>query len=858
MTEVKHTPMMLQYLEIKSQYPDAILFYRLGDFYEMFNEDAIVTSKALELTLTTRNKNAENPIPMCGVPHHAAKDYIKRLIDQGFKVAICEQMEDAKLTKGMVKREVIQVITPGTLIQDDSTIAKEHHFLLAIKKINDVFYLAMTDVATGDLNITQTNDWTQLLNELHAINPIEIIVEDALDSEWVKTLTRQLSAYVSQFNVSDTLKADYIRQWHLEDASTDEEQVLDYLFGYLFSVQKSAMQHIKSGQRYEVAQFMQMNHYAKSQLELTRSLRTQRKKGSLLWLIDHTKTAMGARLLSQWLEKPLLNRRTLETRHHRVDVLMRHYFERVDLQALFVSIYDLERLVTKASLGTANARDLDQLRTSLAQIPQINKILDAINVQHDANIFELVNEMRDLYELIDATLLEDLPISISEGGLIKSGVNAQLDQYKEALTNGQQWLLELQQRERDITGLKTLKIGFNKVFGYYIEMSRLQAAQLHDERYQRKQTLANNERFITEELKELETTILEAQEKTVELEYELFTQLRQSVVAHISELQQLAQDIAALDVLANFATLSEQEGYVRAEISNTAKVFELTQSRHPAIEKLIGTAAFVPNDLTISPDHSFLLLTGPNMSGKSTYMRQVAFCVILNQIGCFVPAKKAKLPLVDKIFTRIGSSDDISSGQSTFMVEMMETNIALQEATANSLLLFDEIGRGTSTFDGMALAEAIIFHIAKRVKAATIFSTHYHELTDLTAKLPMLKNIHVGAKEDKGEVVFLHKILDGPADKSYGIHVAKLAGLPYSLIEQATQVLGELESMGVQLRDGQSSNTFDLFSIADDIAKDAKQELKVAVVDDLMRFDVNQTTPVEALMKIIDWQNKLT
>ncbi|MDO4432674.1 MAG: DNA mismatch repair protein MutS [Aerococcaceae bacterium] len=846
MSDTKLTPMMAQYLDMKRQYSDAFLFFRLGDFYEMFNEDALKAAQILEITLTSRNKNAENPTPMCGVPYHSAKDYIRRLIEAGHKVAICEQVEDPKFAKGMVKREVVRVITPGTYIEDDGLDAKEHNYLAMfyVDKNDSDYVLVFVDVSTGDIRLTHAPNWQQCVNELQAMRPSEVVVDLMLAESTLEKLQQSVPSHFSKHAYT---QSTYI--WQLENPTSSEAAALNRLFDYLFSVQKQVVHHMKPVERYEVSHFLQMNQYARTQLELTRSLRTQRKKGSLLWLIDRTKTAMGGRLLQQWLEKPLLDRVELTQRHNKVEQLMRHYFERIDLMTILSNVYDLERLVTKMSLGTANARDVDQLRTTLQQLPRLNHILASVN-QHET-AFETLPLFEDVLAHIEKILADEPPISITEGDMIRSGYNDQLDQYRDALTNGQQWLAQLQQRERERTGIKTLKVSYNKVFGYFIEMSRLQAASLDDARYQRKQTLSNAERFITEELKELETVILGAQENAMNLEYELFVELRQWLVQFVKPLQALALQVAELDVLCNFAALSEEEGYTRATLSEKSHHFVLKDSRHPAVEKLIGKAAFVPNDLTITPEQSVLLLTGPNMSGKSTYMRQVAFCVILNQIGCFVPASEATLPLVDKIFTRIGSMDDIASGQSTFMVEMMETNVALEQATPNSLLLFDEIGRGTATFDGMALAEAILYHIAEQVKAATIFSTHYHELTALEAKIPSLVNIHVGATERHGEVVFLHKIIAGAADKSYGIHVAKLAGLPQSLIARSRTVLEELERNAKWLREPNNTqgNLFEMES--------APQTAPHPVVQQLAEVDVNHLTPLEALQLLANLQKEV-
>ncbi|MBG9977307.1 DNA mismatch repair protein MutS [Ruoffia tabacinasalis] len=855
--KTKQTPMMEQYLKIKESYPDAFLFYRLGDFYELFHEDAIQASKILEITLTSRNKNADNPIPMCGVPYHSSTEYIKRLIEAGYKVAICEQMEDPKQAKGMVKREVVRVVTPGTILEDDAIPTKENNYLACIHIGDNGYYLSYIDISTGELYLTKTTIWNQLVNEVKGINPSEVIVDSKIDTELLEKLKQHLGSFFTLFESSHELT----HSWKIAEPTNDELINLNMLYGYLESIYITNLEHIKEVERYELSSYMQMNYYAKSQLELTRSLRSQKKKGSLLDLIDKTKTAMGGRKLHQWLDKPLLDMNDLSDRHQKVENLMGFYFERVDLMDSLSQIYDLERLVTKISLGNATARDLNQLRNSLQGIPRINKILEVINnhLAHDVNStpFKLLDEYKPLLEYVDSVLVDDPPISITEGNIIKDKVNEQLDTYRDALENGQKWLSELQKREREQTGLKTLKVGYNKVFGYYIEISRLQAANFNDDRYIRKQTLTNAERYITEELKEIEATILGAQEKSTSLEYDLFIALREHVAKYVSGLQELAHEVATLDVLVNFANISESEDYVRAELTHEAKRIELEDSRHPVVESLIGKANFVPNSLSADDDRSLFLLTGPNMSGKSTFMRQIAFCIILNQIGCFVPAKRAKLPIVDKIFTRIGSSDDTTSGQSTFMVEMMETNVALEEATENSLLLFDEIGRGTATFDGMALAEAIIKYIAKNVKALTIFSTHYHELTELDKSIDEVKNIHVGAQEYEGNLIFLHKVLDGPADKSYGIHVAKLAGLPESVLEESQEILVELESNAKNLRES-GAVQLDLFAEREvELVQEKVPDNIQSIMDDLRSLNINQMTPIEAMQKLYEWHQEL-
>lgn len=852
------TPMMQQYHTIKAKHQDAILFFRLGDFYEMFLEDAEVASKVLEITLTSRNKKADDPIPMCGVPYHSATDYIRRLIEAGYKVAICEQLEDPKLTKGMVKRDVVQVVTPGTILVDQALKTKENNYLASFLKADQTYYLFYMDLSTGQSRLTQTQDWTQFISELQNIKPSELVIEPdlhgGLNDDEFQSLSQEVTVFQSFFKMNEAIDNVFPAENFEPDAN--QISLFTYMSAYLKSVQPGAFDHLQAVEVYELSAYLQMNPYTKTQLELTESLRTNRRKGSLLWLIDQTQTAMGGRLLHQWLDKPLLVHTELEMRHQKVASLMDHYFIRLEIQAILKQIYDLERLVTKISMQTANPRDIDNLRTSLRQIPQLNLYLQDLNkdFSNPSYAFALLEEFDDLLTELDQVLVEEPPIALTEGRLIKDGYSPDLDRYRDALDHGESWLLDLQARERQRTGLKTLKVGYNKVFGYYIELSRLQAQDFDDPSYIRKQTLANSERFITEELKEIESTILQSQDKAESLEYQLFNQLRIRLNKKSGPLQTLAHQVAQLDVLTNFAHLSEQEEFCRPKLSPIKKDFHIEQSRHPVLEHLIGRSNFIANDFELRADQPLLILTGPNMSGKSTYMRQVAYCVIMNQIGCFVPAKSACLPLVDQIFTRIGSSDDLTSGQSTFMVEMIETNYALQNATDRSLILFDEIGRGTATFDGMALAEAIIFYLCEQVGAATIFSTHYHELTDLALKLSSVRNVHVGAVEEQGELVFLYQVLEGPADKSYGIHVGRLAGLPETLLGHSQVILDELEEHAHQLRQAKHQQV----SLFEDTQPFKPSPAERPIEDRLKALDLNQLTPLQALNELAQLKDLLS
>lgn len=835
------TPMMAQYLEIKRQYEDCILFYRLGDFYEMFNEDAVTAAQELEITLTARNKNAENPTLMCGVPHHSAQEYIKTLVDKGYKVAICEQMEDAKLTKGMVKREVVQVITPGTMLDAKGRDEKVNSFLAAIMYQNG-YQLAYVDIATGMLKVTTLPTQEELIIELNTLNIAELVVDNSVPEQIIAQLKKLFSFVFSTFELSSYVEDKTFK--HL--TSADQKAVSQYLIGYVASTQMRSLVHLQRVESYETNQFLKMDTNAKVNLEIMQSQRLNAKKWSLLWLLDETKTAMGGRMLRSWLEKPLIQRTQIELRYDKIDNLMRYFFERLDLVSTLKSIYDLERLVAKVSFGSVNARELIQLKLSLQQIPIIKAHLTQMNeggIWDD--LLDQLPELNAIVDLIDKAIVDEPPISTKEGGIIKDGYHELLDTYRDAMTNGKQWIANLQHQEREKTGIKTLKVGFNRVFGYYIEVTKGQLHLLEEGRYDRKQTLTNAERFITPELKETERLILEAEDKSLSLEYELFVNVREFVKSYSQDLQQLAKSVATIDVLQSFTQVSEDNHYVRPTLANEQDI-HVVQGRHPVVEKVVGIDKYVPNDIVCNRQERLLLITGPNMSGKSTYMRQVALMAIMAQIGCFVPAKQATLPIFDRIFTRIGAADDLVSGQSTFMVEMMETNVALQQATKNSLLLFDEIGRGTATYDGMALAEAILRYVHQNVKALAIFSTHYHELTVLDNELENLVNIHVGAVEQNGQLIFLHKIQQGPADKSYGLHVAQLAGLPKALISEAAIILKRLES-GVHLSSGEKIET----------SVSQNPDYIDEIITSLKAVDLNQTSPMEALLLLQHLQTKI-
>lgn len=853
--KTKHTPMMEQYFSIKAQYQDAFLFYRLGDFYELFYEDALQVAQLLELTLTSRNKNAEDPIPMCGVPYHAAANYIDTLVEQGYKVAICEQVEDPKTTKGMVKREVVQLVTPGTVMDGKGLSAKDNNFLTALAFDGTHYGFAYVDLTTGELRSAVLEDDEAVLNEASALQTKEVVFTTEIPETVSELLESRLGVI---FSTQEAYEENAEFQFLTSDLDVAlEKEVTGKLLSYLAVTQKRSLDHIQKAVSYQPNHFLKMDYYSKFNLELTQSIRTGKKQGTLLWLLDETKTAMGGRLLKQWLDRPLIQQSQITARQDQVASLIHAFFERADLQEALTKVYDLERLAGRVAFGSVNGRDLIQLRTSLQQVPYIHAILSGIDHGEWRDLLTRLEPMDDLVALIDSAINEDAPLQITEGNIIKGGFNEQLDQYRKAMRNGKQWLAELEAKERQATGIKNLKVGFNRVFGYYIEVTKSNLTNLEEGRYERKQTLANAERFITPELKKLEKLILEAEEQSVDLEYHLFLEVREEVKKAIERLQRLAKAISSVDVLQSFAMISERYQYVRPEL-NTEKTLKIVDGRHPVVEKVLGHQEYIPNTIDMEQETLILLITGPNMSGKSTYMRQLALTVVMAQIGCFVPAQSANIPIFDRIFTRIGASDDLIAGQSTFMVEMMEANQALRYATPNSLVLFDELGRGTATYDGMALAQAIIEYIHKEVRAKTLFSTHYHELTVLEEELKHLRNIHVGAVEKDGEVVFLHKMMEGPADKSYGIHVAKIAGLPPELLQRADVILQALE-------EGHNAPTPPTI-VAEPTIIEETQQLSLfnevnpqeqKVLEQLTALNILEMTPMDALNALYELKKQM-
>lgn len=784
------TPMMEQYLRIKAEYEDAFLFFRLGDFYEMFYEDAQKAAKELEITLTARGKG-DDRIPMCGVPYHSSANYISQLIEKGYKVAVCEQTEDPAQAKGVVRREVVQVITPGTVMEGQAINDKENNYLLSVTPFEgNELGLAAADMTTGEFKVTTLSDMEDLLNEMAGYRPREVIIPSSIGEERKKEIQSRLSVTLSYEDRTEPVEEAAQLTAGLADGKITAS--CWQLIHYLKRTTKRSLDHLQPAAFYLPNEYMSMDVHSKRNLELVETLREKKKQGSLLWVLDDTETAMGGRLLKQWIERPLLNRNTIEKRHELVGRLIDQFFEREALQEQLQGVYDLERLSGRVAFGNVNARDLIQLKKSLEKVPAIFETVSSLESDYGNGLIHEVGDCGELRELLETSIEENSPVSITEGDIIKDGYSAQLDEYRDAMKNGRAWIASLEKQEKEETGIRSLKVGFNKVFGYYIEVTKPNLPQLPEGRYERKQTLTNAERFITEELKEKETLILEAEEKSEKLEYDLFMEIREQVKVYIRPLQKLADVLSALDVLQSFAEVAERNRYVKPELAAEGDV-DIREGRHPVVEKMIDEGDYIANDIHLGQDRELLLITGPNMAGKSTYMRQLALISIMAQTGSYVPADHAILPVFDQIFTRIGAADDLAHGQSTFMVEMLETKHAVSKSTRNSLILLDEIGRGTSTYDGMSLAQAIIEYIHEEIGAKTMFSTHYHELTSLENDLPKLKNVHVSAKEENGTVVFLHKVIDGAADRSYGIYVAELAELPEKLIGRAKAILEAFE-----------------------------------------------------------------
>jgi len=824
----KVSPMMRHYISVKKDYPDVIIFYRLGDFYEIFFEDAITASRELELTLTGRNAGLDERVPMCGVPHHASNIYVEKLVDKGYKVGICEQLEDAKNAKGMVERGLTGIISKGTIMNCESLKENEFNYIGSIIDFNHAYGLCYTDITTGIIYTSLIEySKSKLVSELVSIGLKEVVVESSLDKSITSLLKNQFDVSIS---INDSIREIEEYKYIYEEIE-DERLIktLKHLITYVSDIKMTSLSHLQKAIIKENKNYLKMDIHTKRNLELIETLRLKQRQYSLIWLLDKTKTAMGSRMLKNYIESPLIDINEINKRYDIVEVLLEEFILKEDLKNLLYEVYDLERLSGRIAFGNANARDLLQLKSSLKVLPDIKNILNAIK-------YKDIETLSDLCNLLEESIYENPPVGIKEGYLIKEGFNKELDELKDIRSNGKNFIARFEAEEKEKTGIKTLKVGYNKVFGYYIEVSKGMTNMVKEEYgYERKQTLSNCERYISPILKEKESMILNAEEKIINLEYDLFISIRDKIKEYIPRLQEIAKVISEIDVLQSFSTVAEENNYIRPVLTND-NIIELKDNRHAVVEKVI-TSEYVSNDIIMNKDKNILLITGPNMAGKSTYMRQLAITVVMAQIGCFVPASSATLKVFDAIYTRIGASDDLVSGESTFMVEMNEANNAISNATSNSLVLFDELGRGTATFDGMALAQSIIEYIHDNIGCKTMFSTHYHELTDLENNLKHLKNIHVSAHEENGTVTFLHKIKDGSVDKSYGLHVAKLANLPDKLIKRASDILSVYEKKEKK-RD---------LKIQESLPLDELMKEESMVEKKLKEIDPMTITPIDAL-----------
>ena len=868
--KAEFSPMMQEYLRTKEEYKDCILFYRLGDFYEMFFDDAIRVSKELELTLTGKLCGQEERAPMCGIPFHAADTYISRLIEKGYKVAICEQLEDPKQAKGIVKRGVIRVVTPGTVMESNLLDEKKNNYIMSIYKAGTFFGLSVCDISTGDFRATQitgTNNFPKLLDEISRYNPAEIVVNPFMfDSiEEINKIKERFDVFISKIKaeafIPDTSKiANYsiTNENNVEVDLQDKEMSIASINGlmyYLLDTQKNNLDHINKIVMYNMTKYMSLDINARRNLEITEKMRDKSKKGTLLWVLDKTSTSMGGRHLRRWLNDPLIDVTEINNRLEAVKELKENIILRGDIIESLKRVYDIERLAGRISYGSATGRDLISLKNSVRQLPDIKKILSNTKSNLLQELYLKLDELRDVHDLIEESIVEEPPLSVKEGGLIKIGYNEEIDHLKKATTEGKTWILKLEADEREKTGIKGLKVGFNRVFGYYIEVTNSNKDQV-PERYIRKQTLTNAERYITEELKNLENQILGAEEKVINLEYNAFVEIREDIERKIKRIQISAEIIAILDVLCSFATVAEDMNYVEPIVDNSG-VIDIKDGRHPVIEKMLPSGSFVQNDTYLDKGENRLaMITGPNMAGKSTYMRQVALIALMAQVGSFVPASFARIGVVDKIFTRVGASDDLSMGQSTFMVEMMEVATILKEATSNSLVILDEIGRGTSTYDGLSIAWAVAEYISdkERCGAKTLFATHYHELIGLEDKLEGIKNYSIAVKEKGEDIIFLRKIVPGGTDESYGVHVARLAGVPQDVTRRANEILKTLERKSIisekamqKEEKKQVNGQLDMFNF------------KLAeVASEIDKIDLNTLTPIDALNTLVKIKEKMS
>ncbi len=871
MAKEEYSPMMQKYLETKEKYKDSILFYRLGDFYEMFFDDAILASRELELTLTGKDCGKEERAPMCGIPYHAAEIYISRLIAKGYKVAICEQLEDPKKTKGIVKRGVIRVVTPGTIIESNMLEERKNNYIMSIYKAGIYFGISICDISTGEFlssEIKQENNFAQLLDEMAKYTPSEIVINSMMadSTEEMKKIKERFEVYVTKFNdeyfkdePNEITKTMTIVNNNDKEITNLSEKALainsiNALIEYISQTQKTSLEHINKIKIYSTEKYMALDINARRNLEITEKMRDKTKKGTLLWVLDKTSTSMGGRMLARWISDPLIDSLEINKRLNAVKELKESLMLRGDIIDNLKKVYDIERLAGKMTYGNANARDMITLKNSLYKLPDVKNSLKECKSELLKDLYENLDELQDIYELIEKSIIDDPPMTIKEGGIIKLGYHEEIDRLKKATTEGKNWIIKLEAEEKEKTGIKNLKIGFNKVFGYYLEVTKSYLDQVPDY-FVRKQTLTNAERYITEELKNLENEILGAEEKVVNLEYNEFTKIREEIADNIKRLQKTSEIVSTLDVLTSFAQVAEDMNYCMPEVNNYGTI-DIKNGRHPVIEKMLGPGEFVENDTYLDKEENRLsIITGPNMAGKSTYMRQVALITLMAQVGSFVPAEKATIGVVDKIFTRVGASDDLSMGQSTFMVEMMEVSSILKEATSNSLVILDEIGRGTSTYDGLSIAWAVAEFIANKEKcgAKTLFATHYHELTELEDKLEGVKNYSIAVKEKGEDIIFLRKIERGGTDESYGVHVARLAGVPKAVTKRANEILRTLERKSV-------------FKDKKDTKQDKKQvagqfdmfNYKLAeIAHELDKINLNELTPIDAMNTLVRIKEKM-
>lgn len=852
MTKEKLSPGMQQYLDIKKDYPDAFLLFRMGDFYELFYEDAINAAQILEIALTSRNKNSENPIPMAGVPYHSVQQYIDVLIESGYKVAIAEQVEDPKKAVGVVKREVVQVITPGTVV-DSSKPDSQNNFLVALDKLENLYGLAYMDLVTGEFQVTSLSDFSMVCGEIRNLRAREVVLGYELPESEHQVLANQMNLLLSQVG---TAFEDV--QLLGDELSRLEHQVAGKLLEYVHQTQLRELSHLKRVHHYEIKDFLQMDYATMASLDLTENARTGKKHGSLYWLMDETKTAMGTRLLRRWIQQPLIDKERILKRQDVVQVFLDYFFERSDLADSLKGVYDIERLASRVSFGKTNPKDLLQLAATLSNVPQIKGILQGIDHPVLGQLIENLDDIPELANLIQSAISPDAPNVITEGNIIQTGFDETLDKYRVVMRDGTSWIADIEAKERAASGINNLKIDYNKKDGYYFHVTNSQLEHVPSHFF-RKATLKNSERFGTEELARIEGEMLEAREKSANLEYEIFMRIREEAGKYIKRLQSLAQTLATIDVLQSFAAVAEKQHFVRPEFIERPSI-EIDKGRHAVVEKVMGAQTYIPNSISMDENVNVQLITGPNMSGKSTYMRQLAIIVIMAQMGSYVSAESAQLPIFDAIFTRIGAADDLVSGQSTFMVEMMEANHAISQATEHSLILFDELGRGTATYDGMALAQAIIEYIHNRAGAKTLFATHYHELTDLSTSLTQLENVHVATLEKDGQVTFLHKIEAGPADKSYGIHVAKIAGLPNDLLMRADQILTRLEEQANEKPSLNPSNKGANDSKENQVSEQISlftETTESPVLEKLRQLDIYNMTPMEVMLAVAEMKKHL-